>query len=101
MVPVGVAKPQEQAPCCFEAERVDEFLAQQPHGRGAEQDDALLVQADDALIRPKIEQLRQMMGLDTALLRVPLTVFVPRKAFRPILSAGRPLEDTISCSRLP
>ena len=62
MVAVRVAKPQEQAPCRFEAERVDEFLAQQTHGRGAEQDDALLVQADDALIRPKIEQFREMVG---------------------------------------
>ena len=62
VVPVGVAKPQEQAPRRFEPERVDELLAQQAHGRRAQDDDALLVQPDDALVRPKIEELRQMVG---------------------------------------
>ena len=94
MVSVGVAKPQEQAPRRLESQRVDEFLAQQAHGRGAEQDDALLVQADDALIRPKIEQLRQMMGLDIAS-RSGADGFRSTRSLRPILSARRPLKDMI------
>jgi hypothetical protein len=64
VVPVRVAKPQEQAPRRLEPERVDEFLAKKAHSRGTEQDDTLLVQADDALIGTNIEELRQMMGLD-------------------------------------
>ena len=62
VVAIGVAKPQEQAPAVSKPERVDELLPQQPHGGGAEKDDALLVQTDDALIRPKIEELREMVG---------------------------------------
>ena len=60
VVPVRVAKPQEQAPGRLEPQRIDELLAQQAHRRGAENDDPLLVQADDALIRTKVEDLAKM-----------------------------------------
>ena len=49
------------------AERVDELLAQQAHRRRAQDDDALLVQPDDALIRPEIEQLGEVEALGYAL----------------------------------
>ena len=69
MVSVRVAKPQHQAPRGLEPQRVDEFFAQQPHGSGAQDDDALLVQADDALIRPEIEDLSDMEVSEIDLLR--------------------------------
>ena len=62
MVAIDEAKPQEQPPRRFEIKRVDQLLAKQPHGRRAQQDDALLVQPDDPLIGPKIEDLTQMVS---------------------------------------
>jgi hypothetical protein len=60
VVSVGVAKPQHQASRGVDPQRIDEFFAHQPHGDGTQDDDALLVQSDDAKVRPKIEHLRQM-----------------------------------------
>ena len=60
VVPVRVAKPQHQASCCLEPQRVDELLAQQAHGGRAQDDDALLVQPDDALIGAEIENLGEV-----------------------------------------
>ena len=44
----------------LEPQRVDELLAQQAHGRRAQDDDALLVQPDDALIGTEIEHLGEV-----------------------------------------
>ena len=64
VIPVGVAEPQQQAPRRLESQRVDELLAQQAHRRRAEDDDALLVQPDDALIGPKVQELGQIVVLE-------------------------------------
>ena len=44
-------------------ERVDELLSQQAHRGRAQDDDALLVQPDDALIGPEIEELGELQWL--------------------------------------
>ena len=56
VVAVGEAEPKQDAPRGLQSERVDELLAHQAHRGRAQDDDSLLVQADDALIRPEIEQ---------------------------------------------
>ena len=63
-VVVAIREPESKQDAArgLDAERVDELLAHQPHRRGAEDHDALLVQADDALIRAKIEQFREMQA---------------------------------------
>jgi len=62
VVPVCIPEAQEQSPRGLDAQRVDEFLAQEAHGRRAEDDDALLVQPDDALIGSEINELREVVG---------------------------------------
>jgi hypothetical protein len=56
MVPVRVPEPKHQAPGRFRPQRINELLAQQAHRRRAQDDDSLLVQADNTEIRPKIKQ---------------------------------------------
>ena len=56
MVPVCEPEPKQDAPRRLQPERVDELLSHQAHRGRAQDDDSLLVQANDALIRPKIEQ---------------------------------------------
>lgn len=63
VVTVGEAEAQQQPPCRLGADRVDEFLAQQAHRRSAEDHDPLLVQSDDALIRPEVEQLGEVLRM--------------------------------------
>ena len=72
MIPVRVPEPQQQAPRGLESQRVDELLPQQAHRRRAQDDDALLMQADDALIRAKIEQFSE---IEMVLHRVRRCVF--------------------------
>ena len=48
------------APGGLAAERIDQLLAEEPHCRCTENDDALLVQADDPLVGMKIEQFGQV-----------------------------------------
>src|SRR3954464_5306576 len=64
MVPVCVPEAQEQSPRRLDAQCVDEFLAQEAHGRRAEEDDPLLVEPDEALIGSEINELREVVGLD-------------------------------------
>ena len=61
VIPVDIAKPQEQPPCSFKVERIDELLAQQAHRRRAQKDHALFVQPDDSLIGPEIKDLGEMV----------------------------------------
>ena len=79
VVPVREPEPQDQASRRLEAQRIDEFLAQQSHGGRTQDDNPLLVQADDALIRPKIEKLGEVevfevhgFGNSAALSRQPV-----------------------------
>ena len=62
---VSVREPEskQDAPGCLHAKRVDELFSHEAHRRGAEDDDALLVQSNDALIRPKIEQFGEVQLL--------------------------------------
>jgi hypothetical protein len=45
---------------CLETQRVDQLLAEQAHSRGTEDDHALLMQSDDPLVGPKVEQFRKV-----------------------------------------
>ena len=56
VVSVGEPEPKQDAAGRLQPERVDELLSHEAHRGRAEDDDALLVQPNDALIRPKIEQ---------------------------------------------
>ena len=57
-VVVSVREPEakQHAAGCFEPERVDELLSHEAHRGRAEDDDTLLVQSNDPLIGPEIEQ---------------------------------------------
>ena len=57
VIPVRVPKPQHEASSGLQPQGIDQLLAQQTHGGRAEDDDPLLVQPDDALIRAKVENL--------------------------------------------
>lgn len=59
VIAIGKSESEEQATGGVGSERVDEFLAQQPHRRGAQDDDALFVEPDDALVGAEIEELRR------------------------------------------
>jgi hypothetical protein len=56
VVPVCVPEPQHQASRRLESQRVNEFLAQKTHCGSAQNNDALLMEPDDPLIRAEIEQ---------------------------------------------
>ena len=60
VIAVGKTKPHEQAARGFGPQRVDQLLSQQAHRGRAEDDDALLVEPNDAFIRPKIEQFGEL-----------------------------------------
>ena len=60
VVPVCEAEPHQQPARRLGAQRIDQLFSQQAHRRGAENDDALFVEANDAFIRPKIEQLGEL-----------------------------------------
>src|SRR2546426_1135462 len=62
-VPARVTKPQHQASRRVEPQGTDELLTQQTPGGRAQDDDPLLVQPDDALIRPEIENLGKVEAL--------------------------------------
>src|SRR5688572_10899037 len=67
VIPIGESEAQEDSPRGLESQRVDELFAEQPHSRRAQDDDSLLVQADDPLVGPKLEELSEMVALDYAL----------------------------------
>ena len=60
MVSVCKPEPKQDAASCLQAERVDELLSHQAHRGRAEDHDALLVQPNNALVGPKIEQLGEV-----------------------------------------
>ena len=60
VVSVGEAEPKQDAPRGLQPERVDELFAHEAHRGRAQDDDSLLVQANDALIRPEIEQFSEV-----------------------------------------
>ena len=56
VVSVGEPEPYRDSSGCFEAQRVDQLFAKEPHRRRAEDDDTLIVEPENPLIRTKIEQ---------------------------------------------
>jgi len=60
VVPVRVSEPEHQPSRRLESQGINELPAQQTHGGRTQNDDALFVQPDDALIRPEIENLSQV-----------------------------------------
>jgi hypothetical protein len=60
VIAIGIAEPQQQPACAVGAERHDEFLAQQPERRSAEDDHALLVQADHSFFRAEFEDFGEL-----------------------------------------
>ena len=76
VVPVRIPKPQHQTPGRLEPQGIDELLAQQAHGGRAEDDNPLLVEPDDALIRAEIEHLAEIQPLqiDRVGLREPFHI---------------------------
>ena len=56
VVSVGEPEPNRYPSGCLEAQRVDQLFAKQSHRRRADNDDTLIVQPDNSLIRPKIEE---------------------------------------------
>ena len=64
VIAVRKSKSHQEPARRVDAERVDQFLAQEAHGRRAENDHALLVQTDDALVGAKVEQFGQLQIVD-------------------------------------
>jgi hypothetical protein len=64
VISVGVAKAQHQPPRDIAAEGVDQLLLHEAHRGSAQDDDTLIVQADDAEVRPEVEQLGQLKAID-------------------------------------
>ena len=64
VIAVSETESKQQSSRRLESERVDELFAEQPHGCRAQDDDALFVQPDNALIGTKIQELREMERLD-------------------------------------
>ena len=60
VVSIGEAESDRNPSGCVETQRVDQLLAEQPHGGCTEDDNPLLVQSDDPLVRTKIEQFREV-----------------------------------------
>ncbi len=60
VVAVRVTGPQHQAPRRVGPQGLHEFLAQQAHGGRAQDDHALLVKADDALVLAEIQNLSEV-----------------------------------------
>src|SRR5688500_14656764 len=57
---VGIAESHQQPPADIAAERVNQLLPQQSHRSRAQNHHALLMQPDDAEIRAKVEEFRQL-----------------------------------------
>ena len=56
VVSVGKPESDRDPPGCLEAQRIDQLFAEEAHSRRAQDDDSLLVESDNPLIRPKVEQ---------------------------------------------
>ena len=74
VVPVRVPEPQHQASRRLQSQRLNELLAQETHGGRAQDDDALLMEPDDPLIRTEIENLGEVEVLQIHRLMVPAVV---------------------------
>jgi hypothetical protein len=64
VVAVRVAEAQHHPPRDVTAERVDQLLFHEPHRGGTQDDDTLIVKADDAEVWPEVQQLGQLEAVD-------------------------------------
>jgi hypothetical protein len=64
VVAVGVAEAQHHAARDVAAEGVDQLLLHEAHRGGAQDDDTLIVKANDAEVGPEVEQLGQLKTVD-------------------------------------
>jgi hypothetical protein len=76
VVPVRVPKPQHQTPGRLKPQGINELFTQQAHCGCAQDDNALLVEPDDALIRAEIEHLAEIQPLqiDRVRMRQPFHI---------------------------
>ena len=56
VISVGEPEPNRYPPGRLETQRIDQLFAKESHRRRADDDDTLIVQPDNPLVRPKIEQ---------------------------------------------
>lgn len=63
VIPVREPESNRQASGRREPERIDQLLPQKAHRRRTENDDTLIVQADEPLVRPEIEQFCEVQVL--------------------------------------
>ena len=63
VIAVGVAEAQHESARHIATERVDQLLLDEAHGRGAQDDDTLFVEADDAKVGPEVEQFGQLQAV--------------------------------------
>jgi len=56
VVAVCVPEPQHQSSRRLQSQRINELLFEEPHGGGAQNDDALLMEPDNPLIGTEVEQ---------------------------------------------
>jgi hypothetical protein len=69
VIAVRVTEAQQQTARDVTSQRVDQFFLEQAHRRGAQDDDALVVQADHTQIRPEVQQLAELEAIDVHRLR--------------------------------
>ena len=60
VVPIREAESHQEAAGRLSSQRINQLLSQQAHGGRTKDDDALLMQPNDAFIRPKIEELGEL-----------------------------------------
>ena len=60
VIAIGESETQHQATSGLDAERVNQFFSHQPHRRRAQNHHALVMEPDDALVRPKVEQFGEL-----------------------------------------
>jgi hypothetical protein len=63
VIPICKPEPNRQASGRLESQGVDQLLPQKTHRSGAKNDDALLMQANDAFIWPEVEQFCEVQVL--------------------------------------
>jgi hypothetical protein len=88
VITIGKTEPEQQPSRGVHAERIHQLLAQQPHRRGAQDHDPLIVQPDHPLVGAEIHQLGQVQICGTRRRG-------GRRALHDVLIVGRAGDDTL------